>query len=520
MHNAVRTTLFDKVTSATVMQQHTVRVWPSAEQHAREEELAWKLAQVAADAVPLDDDVAAMIGNRIIDNAAVAMASLDRAPIRAARAQALAHTRTGGATLFGMDPETRVHAEWAAWANGIAVRELDYHDTFMLQEYGHPGDNIPPLLAVAQQVGCGGQALMNGIATAYEVHINLMKSICLHAHKIDHVAHTGVGAAAGLGTMLGLPVETIYQAINHTLHVCCSTRQSRKGQISTWKAAAPAHSSKAAIEAVDRAMRGETSPAPIYEGEDSVIAWLLDGPNAAYTVPLPERGEAKRAIMDSYPKAHSAEYQAQAMIDLCFRMREKIPDTAQISKVLVHTNHHTHAVIGSGANDPQKYSPDASRETLDHSLPYIMAVALEDGRWHHVDSYTPERAHRESTVALWHSIETVEDPEWERRYVSMDPAEKAFGGRVEITMSGGSVLSDEIALADAHPLGARPYAREDYVGKFKMLSEGVVSEGQQQRFIEAVEGAAAADASGLAGLTVTADLANLGPTEADSRGLF
>ena len=141
-------------------------------------------------------------------------------------------------------------------------------------------------------------------------------------------------------------------------------------------------------------MRGEGAPSPIYEGEDSVIAWMLDGPDAVYHVPLPEPGEAKRAIMDSFTKEHSAEYQSQALIDLAFRMRERIPDLEQIEKIIIHTSHHTHYVIGTGANDPQKMDPKASRETLDHSIMYIFAVALQDGRWHHVDSYKPRRAAR------------------------------------------------------------------------------------------------------------------------------
>ncbi len=502
------------------MQHHAVRVWPSAENHPREEELAWKLASVAVDDAPLDPAVAEMVGNRIIDDAAVAIAAINRAPVVAARAQALAHPRPGGATVLGMPPETRVHAEWAAWANGVAVRELDYHDTFILLEYGHPGDNILPLIAVAQQMGCDGAALIRGIAAAYEIHIDLMKAIDLHSHRIDHVTHTGAAAAAGIGAMLGLPVPVIYHAINHTVHVCCATRQSRKGLISSWKAAAPAHSSKLAIEAVDRAMRGETSPAPIYEGEDGLIAWLLAGPDAEYSVPLPEPGEPKRAMLDSFPKEHSAEYQAQSMIDLCFRLRDRVPDLTKIAKIVVHTNNHSHAVIGSGANDPQKYSPDASRETLDHSLPYMMAVALEDGRFHHEDSYTSERAHRPETIALWQKISTVEDPEWERRCVTMDPAEKAYGGRVEITLDSGETIADEIAVADAHPLGARPFQRPDYVKKFETLSQGIVGTAERQRFIATVEGLADAPADALAGLAVTVDEIALEATQRDDKGIF
>ncbi|KAA9132213.1 MmgE/PrpD family protein [Microbacterium caowuchunii] len=469
---------------------HHLRVHTSDENLAREGQLAWHIAEVAADPVPVDAEVAEMIINRVIDNAAVAAASLTRRPVSAARQQALDHAVSvggTGATIFGCALERRTSPEWAAWANGVAVRELDYHDTFLAAEYSHPGDNIPPILAVAQHVGSDGAALLRGIATGYEIQMDLVRAICLHKHKIDHVAHLGPSAAAGIGTLLGLPVETIYQAVGQALHTTTATRQSRKGEISTWKAHAPAFAGKMAVEAVDRAMRGETSPSPIYEGEDGVVAWMLDGKDASYEVPLPAPGEPKRAILDSYTKEHSAEYQAQAWIDLARKLgteNEALRDPENIASIVLHTSHHTHYVIGSGANDPQKYDPTASRETLDHSIPYIFTVALQDGAWHHVDSYAPERASRPDTVALWQKVTTAEDAEWTRRYHSEDPDEKAFGGRVEIMLTDGSTVVDEIAVADAHPLGARPFAREDYIRKFRILAEPVLEEAEIERFLD------------------------------------
>jgi 2-methylcitrate dehydratase len=466
---------------------HEVRVHPSKANLPREEQLAWKIAGVAADKVPVEKDVAEMIVNRIIDNAAVAVASVNRHPIVSARDAALGHARRGGATLFGMPAGRRVSPEWAAWANGTAVRELDMHDTFLAADYSHPGDNIPPVLAVAQSMEKSGRELIRGIATGYEIHIDLVRAICLHAHKIDHIMHLCPAQAAGIGTLLGLKAETIYQAVQQAVHVSVTTRQSRKGEISSWKAYAPAHAGKLAVEAVDRCMRGEGAPSPIYEGEDSVIAWVLDGPDATYQVPLPAPGEPKRGIMDSYTKEHSAEYQSQALIDLAFRMRAQIPDLEKIERIVIHTSHHTHYVIGTGANDPQKMDPNASRETLDHSIMYIFAVALQDGRWHHVDSYARRRASRADTVRLWHKIETREDPEWTRRYRATDPNELAFGGRVEITMQDGSTIADELAVANAHPLGAKPFGREDYIRKFRTMTEGIVSPREANRFLEAVQ---------------------------------
>jgi 2-methylcitrate dehydratase len=415
--------------------------------------------------------------------------------------------------VFGCGPEVRVHAEWAAWANGPAVRELDYHDTFLAAEYSHPGDNIPPILATAQQTGRSGGELIRGIATGYEIQVNLVRAICLHKHKIDHVAHLGPSAAAGIGTLLALSPEVIYQAVQQALHVTTATRQSRKGEISSWKAFAPSHAGKLAIEAVDRAMLGEGAPSPIYEGEDSVIAWMLDGANAHYRVPLPGHGEPKRAILDTYTKEHSAEYQSQALIDLAFRMGKEIGNWDDVADVLIETSHHTHYVIGTGANDPQKFDPTASRETLDHSIMYIVAVALQDGTWHHVRSYLPERAQRPDTVALWKKIRTVEDPKWTSRYHSEDPAVKAFGGRIVITLKDGNVIAYELAVANAHTLVAWPWQRPDYIRKFSTLTEGILAPAEAQRFLEVAQRLPSLKPEELSGLTIALPTGTLAASE-------
>src|SRR5699024_3032748 len=241
----------------------------------------------------------------------------------------------------------------------------------------------------------------------------------------------------------------------------------------------------------------------------------------------------------------------QAWIDLARRLHTTHPeaaDPAQVESILIRTSHHTHYVIGSGANDPQKYDPAASRETLDHSIPYIFAVALQDGTWHHATSYAPAppahstpytpavarqdgprhharpcapgRAGRRDTVALGHKATTEEDPEWTRRYHSLDLEEKAFGGAVVITLTDGTVIEDSIAVADAHPLGARPFAREQYVHKFRTLADGLVAEAEIDRFLEeAAAHLAELPAGELGRLNVLAAAGVLDPSAAP-KGLF
>ncbi len=502
------------------MRNHEIRVYPSKEPLPKENQFAWKLAQLATDTTPVPNDVQDMIVNRVIDNAAVAIAAINRGPVMTARLMALGHPRTKGATVFGLPKSERFDCEWAAWANGTAVRELDMHDTFLAADYSHPGDNLPPIIAVAQQTGRDGAAVIRGAATAYEIHVDLVKGICLHKHKKDHIAHLCPAAAAGIGTMLGLSTEQIYQSIQQALHVSFTTRQSRKGEISSWKAYAPAHAGKLSIEAVDRCMRGERAPSPIYEGEDSVIAYMLDGPKGRYTVPLPELGEPKRAILETYTKEHSAEYQSQALIDLAFRMRTKVGNFEDIDRIVIHTSHHTHYVIGTGSGDPQKFDPKASRETLDHSIMYIFAVALEDGAWHHVRSYLPERAGKPETVRLWNKISTVEDADWTKRYHDEDPKKKAFGARIEIIFKNGEKLVDEMSVANAHAYGARPFGRKEYIHKFKTLTEEFLPSSEQDRFLSVAERLPKLKAEELFDLTVELPRGKLKGAERDQRGIF
>jgi len=466
---------------------HTVKVYPSKINLPKKKQLAWKIAEIASDNAKLNKKAIEMVINRIIDNASVAIASLNRKPVISSREMALKHSRKNGATLFGVNNKLKFDCEWAAWSNGTAVRELDFHDTFLAADYSHPGDNIPPLISVAQQNKKSGLDLLRGIITAYEVQVNLVKGICLHKHKIDHIAHLGPSVAAGLGAMLRLNSETIYQAVQQALHTTISTRQSRKGEISTWKAYAPAHAGKLAIEAIDRAMRGEGAPSPIYEGEDSLIARILDGKKAKYKIPLPKKGESKKAILETYTKEYSAEYQSQALIDLAKKLKSKILNLNQIKKIDIYTSHHTHYVIGTGANDPQKMNPNATRETLDHSIMYIFAVALEDGDWHHVKSYTKLRAKRKSTIKIWRSIKTHEDKKWTKKYHDPNPKNKSFGAKVVVTLNNHKKIIEQLDRADAHPYGARPFKRKNYIKKFITLTEGIISKKESDRFLKIVQ---------------------------------
>ena len=131
--------------------------------------------------------------------------------------------------------------------------------------------------------------------------------------------------------------------------------------------------------------------------------------------------------------------------------------------------------------------PNASRETLDHSIMYIFAVALEDGDWHHVKSYTKARANRKSTLKIWRSIKTHEDKKWTRKYHDPNPKNKSFGAKVVVTLNNGKKITEELDRADAHPYGARPFKRENYINKFEILTDGIIDKRESDRFLKVVQ---------------------------------
>jgi 2-methylcitrate dehydratase len=191
-----------------------------------------------------------------------------------------------------------------------------------------------------------------------------------------------------------------------------------------------------------------------------------------------------------------------------------------VREIVVHTSHHTHTVIGSGSNDPEKYDPDSSRETLDHSIMYILAVALEDGRWHHVGSYLPARAHRPSTVALWRKVRTKEDPAWTARYHDPDPGRKAFGGRVEMRFEDGRTVVEERLVADAHPNGRRPWRWPDYALKLEQLTAGRLPEDERARFLDLAAGLGRLSPGEVRRMNPVLPPGSVAPAPVDPGGIF
>jgi 2-methylcitrate dehydratase len=151
---------------------------------------------------------------------------------------------------------------------------------------------------------------------------------------------------------------------------------------------------------------------------------------------------------------------------------------------------------------------------------YIFAVALEDGAWHHELSYAPSRAQRPETIELWKKISTVEKEKWTTLYHDTDPDKKAFGGKVIINLKNGDVIADEIERANAHPAGARPFKRPNYIGKFDMLTEKLISKEERNRFISVAERLKELSSQEVNNLTVEMPFDEVEENQPNEKGIF
>ncbi len=270
------------------MKLHDVRPSLAQALPAREDQLAWKLAAVAAERVPAAKGAAGLIIDQLLANATSALSAINSRPAISARGAALAHAKKiGGAQLFGVPSRIGVSAEWAAWANGAAVRALATSAIPSLT------DLIPPVLAVAQAREKSGRDFIRAVVAAAEIHAALNEGLDLAARQLSPIAHLAPAQAAGIGALLGLKQETIYQALQQAVHVACVPALGASPAPSSWPVFAPAHAGKLAIEAVDRAMRGEGAPTPAYESEIFARA----ASPAPIQVRLPEPGETRTAIL-------------------------------------------------------------------------------------------------------------------------------------------------------------------------------------------------------------------------------
>jgi 2-methylcitrate dehydratase len=410
---------------------------------------------------------------RILDSIGVAIAAFAEDAPKAARHYAYEFAQPGGASVWGAP--VKVTPEAATFANGLMVRYLDFNDTYLSLEPLHPSDMIPGLMALCQWAKLPVRDLFPAIAIAYEVSVNLCDAASLRAYQWDHVVYTGLGAACGAGRFLGLDPEQIEHTISIATVPHASMRQTRAGELSMWKGAAAANSVRNAIFASLVARKGLTGPYMPFEGEMGFFRQLLGG--TAFSLDALKSLDEKAAptrIQDTYIKKWPVEYHAQSAVDAAVELRDEIGgDTSLIESIQLDTFKVSYEII---AKDPEKWDPK-TRETADHSLPYIVAVALVDGivTKH---SFSQEKIQNSEVKSLLKRTTLEEDAELTRGYPEGIP------NRITIRTKDGGTLSRQVSFPRGH--AKNKMTDQEVEQKFLLNVEDVWTDEQARKVMDMV----------------------------------
>lgn len=391
---------------------------------------------------------------RVIDSLGCALGGYDAQPCRIARKLAARVQADPGARILGTRHSTL--PELAAFANGVMARYLDGNDTFP-GGGGHPSDVIAPMLAMADASGSDGRSLITAIVLAYEVYAAMFKGFCMRDRGMDHVLYTAVGAAVGAGKLLGLDRARMRHAISLAITPNIALHCTRRGDLSMWKGVAAGNSARNGVFAALLAAEGITGPDAAIEGSHG----LRELVGTFELGDLAGAGGTFR-LTQSNIKFYLSEYHSQSPITAALQMAKHIR-VADIEKITVHTYWFCWSEIGS---EPEKWHP-TTRESADHSLPYILAAVLTDGEFSDA-IFSEERIRDPQLHALADKVEVVENPEFTRRFSADIPC------RIDIRMNDGTARS---AAVD-HPRGhyRNPMTDAEVESKFRALAGRTLAE--------------------------------------------
>lgn len=399
----------------------------------------------------LDDSAVHEVKRRVIDSLGVAIAAFNENAPSIARDFAAAIPYPNGATLWGLD--TKVAPEAAAFANGVMVRYLDYNDTYLSLEPLHPSDVLPCLMSVCQYGKLSPKKFITSVAVAYEVGVALCDAASIRTHRWDHVMYTSIGAACGVGNLLSLDTTQLANLIAITIVPHAPMRQTRVGELSMWKGAAAARAVSHAVFAGLLARKGFTGPSMPFEGEMGLFRQLLDG--GSFNLDAFERIALRcppQRIVDTYIKKWPVEYHAQSAVDAVTELRLELGDDS-VENIQIETFRAAYEII---AKDPEKWAP-RTRETADHSLPYIVAVGLLDGTITK-NSFTEERLKDPEVADLLKRTTLKENDALTSGYPEGIP------NIVRIVTAGGKSLEKKVSFPRGHSMN--PMTDLELVDKF------------------------------------------------------
>jgi 2-methylcitrate dehydratase len=415
------------------------------------------------------------VKRRVIDSFACALGAWNEEPCVIARKVALEFSAKNGSTIIGTDH--KAPPDWTAFANGCCIRYFDYNDTYLSKEPAHPSDNISAALAVAESVDATGSELITAIALAYEVQCRFCDAASIRARGWDHVTYGTFSTALACARLMKLSPEKTRHATNIAGVAGAAMRQARVGELSHWKGVAFATAARHGVFSALLARAGMTGPGPIFEGQmgfEKQLGVSLGNVGEKFAVPFPKTEDGPAAmILNTSIKYWPAEYHSQSAIEAALSLRTQIDQLAEVKSVMIESHDAAVDIIGS---EPEKWRP-ATRETADHSLPYITAIALIDGEITN-KQFEPERF---KDPEVWKFLESVK-VERNAELSAIYPG--AVANIVHVDLADGRRLTKRVD----YPLGhaKNPLNDSQVEGKFFALVEPSIGQKRAGRIVDLV----------------------------------
>jgi 2-methylcitrate dehydratase len=407
----------------------------------------------------LPPEVVHQVKRTLVDTIGCALGGFHAEPSVIARRLASRITSTLPSRILGTKDGSA--PDMAGFANGVMTRYLDCNDSYFSPGGGHPSDMIPAILAMASPLGSNGQTVIAAITLAYEVFCRLSNEVVAGDLGWDQGIFSVVGAACGAGKVLGLDRQAMAHALSLAVVPNLPLGVTRVGELSMWKGCAAACATRAGIFAAQLAQEGMTGPAEAFDGPRGLWEQAVGQPVALRR--LGGGGEPFRITETSF-KFFPSQIHTQGPIGLALELHSHI-DSSEIAAIRVRTYH---SAVRSAATDPQKWDPQ-TRETADHSIPYLVATAFQDGAVT-PESFTPERVRNPALRRLISKM-TVEE---ESTFTQHFPQELHCW--MEVTTTSGQRFTAETAYPKGHQ--RNPLKDAELDAKFRHLASGTLPEPQ------------------------------------------
>jgi 2-methylcitrate dehydratase len=387
---------------------------------------------------------------RLADSFLVAYGAREAEPVRGERNALLPSTGRRNSSLYFTDQ----HAESsiAAMLNGSMTRYLDFNDTYLSKEALHPSDNFPPLIALAESLEKKGKDLLEAAALSYSVICGLSDAVSIRDRGWDHVTYISISASAGLAYLGNLEPKKFENCISLGINNNISLRQTRAGELSMWKGLTASNASRNSVFAYYLAENGVSGPSDVFTGEMGFFKQV----SGKFTLHL-DMNRILRTMIKNYP----VEYHAMSAVESCESLHASLK--GEIKNIEVETFSVADKII---IKDPEKKRPK-TKETADHSMPYLIAYTLLHGR-PGPESYSPEFLNDNRILALIDKMKFTVSERFDQLY----PEHLPF--RIEIKTSPEEVENEIIDPKGHH---RNPFTWDDIVQKGRsMMSEGSARE--------------------------------------------